>query len=120
MRNLKDLLNNRLVTPNIETSGAFIGFGIVIRADEKNNCCDIKYLDRKSRTKNKKNVQVKYVSGSQWFPTEGSCVELSITQDEVYITGEFVKNYALIGKPQAITKFDTYVNDDGTTGGYII
>ena len=118
---LKDLLNNRLVTPNIETSGAVPGFGIVIRSCEKDNCCDIKYRDKKNRAKTKNNVPVKIGPGEQWFPSEGSIVELSIYEDEVIIVGETMTDYATQGKPKTMTKLDTYMDDgDQTTGGYIL
>lgn len=120
MSDLRELFNSKVVAPNIETSIYTKSYGIVIRANEKNNCCDIKYFDAKGRPCNRNNVFVKTNSENKWFPLPGMMVELEIFEDQICIIDEIVTDYSKQVKPRKMAMQDIYVDGaDSSVGCYI-
>lgn len=120
MADINNLLQNKVVSPNVETIGYIKSYGVVIRSFEKDNVCDIKYLDAKNRIINKDRVFVKVTNNDDWFPDPGDVVEIELNEQFVWIIGRVTYNYSKQIKPDNVAKTDIYADGaDSSVGCYI-
>lgn len=120
MSDIKELLQNKVVTPNVETFGYVRSKGVIIHSYEKDNVCDIKYLDAKNRIINKDHVFVKIINNDDWFPQPGEPVEVEVNEQRVYIVGKIVNDYRKQVKQKNVLKSDIYADGaDSSVGCYI-
>ena len=121
MSDIKNILQNKVVSPSIETSTTSKTLGVVIRAYEKDNVCDVRYSDIKSRivTKEKVEVMPKNME-DDWFPSSGTLVVVETYGNSVFITGQVIKDYSKEVRPYKKLQHDIYVDGgDATVGNYI-
>lgn len=121
MSSLKDIVSNRVVSPNIDSSINTKSYGIVIKAYESENVCDITYFDAKNIQRNRNKVEVRLNSRTEnWFPKNGEMVYVEVYEENVIITGEVVTDFNTQVKTKQIAKNDIYVDGaDCSVGGYI-
>ena len=117
---IKSLLQNKLVKPAIDTSGLTKSVGIVLKSYERDNVCDIKYLDAQSRIRNREKIRVKITNNDDWFPKPGDIVEIEIIEDTVIIIGSMITDYNTQVRPKNELKKDIYADGvDSSVGCYI-
>lgn len=117
---IKSLLQNKLVAPNVDTNNYSRSVALVLQAYEKDNVCDIKYLDAQSRIRNRERVKVKITNNDDWFPQQGDIVEIEVFQDVVIIIGSVVSDYNTQIRPKNKLKQDIYADGvDSSVGCYI-
>ena len=121
MSDLKSTISNRIVTPNVNTAFNTPSTGLVKKAYEDENVCDITYFDSNGSPKNKSKVEVKVKSTrDNWFPQTGSLVSIEVYEDNVIITGEVVSDFTTQMKTQQMAKNDIYTDGgDSSVGSYI-
>lgn len=121
MTNLKDTLNNRVVTPSIESAFSTHSYGFVKEAYEGDNVCDITYIDSKGNQRNKERVEVDIKNNKdKWFPQKGDLVKVDVYEENVIIVGEVITDYSTQIKSQQYTENDIYADgDDSSVGCYI-
>lgn len=121
MSSLKDVISNRIVTPNVNTAFTIPSIGIVLKAYEDQNVCDIRYFDTSGTEKNRDRVEVRLTNKREnWFPSTGSMVYIDVYEENVTITGEVITDFSTQMKTQQETKNDIYVDGgDSSVGSYI-
>ena len=121
MNSLKEIVNSRIVSPNIDTAINAKSIGIVLAAYEQDNLCDIAYTDAKNIRRRKDKVEVQLKNPNEtWFPIKGNLVKLDVFEENVIITGEVITNYSSQVKEKQYTKNNIYANgDDSSVGCYI-
>lgn len=118
---LKDTLTTRVVSPSVDSSISIRSYGIVRKANESENTCDITYFDAKNTQRNRNNVEVKVNNSNEnWFPKEGQAVYVEVYEENVIITGEIVSDFTTQMKTKQMSKNDIYADGgDSSVGGYI-
>lgn len=121
MSSLKDVISNRIVTPNVNTAFNTPSIGIVLKAYEDQNVCDIRYFDTSGTEQNRDRVEVRLTNKREnWFPSTGSMVYVDVYEENVTITGEVITDFSTQMKTQQETKNDIYVDGgDSSVGSYI-
>ncbi|MCY7866121.1 hypothetical protein [Bacillus atrophaeus] len=121
---LKKFLQNDIVNPTAANRGeVFYKVAIVTKADENNNVCSIKYIDKDAFESNKDNVQVKiYSHGVQdWFPEKDDIVSIEEVNGVPIITG--IPEEAYAAKVKGKNDLETDILSDEmsceTGGGYV-
>ena len=121
MSDIKSLLGNKVVSPNIDANRYIQSTGIVLRAYEKDNVCDIQYLDAQCRIKTKDKVEVLVKrSNDDWFPQAGDRIEVQIYENYVYITGQIITDYNTEVKPRQKLEQDIYADGADSSVGCLI
>lgn len=121
MSEIKNLINNKIVTPNLQTSQTTKSTGIVLKVYEKDNVCDIQYLDAQSRIKKKDKVEVLVRKDTDdWFPQIGAFVEVEVYEDHVYIVGQIINNYDTQVKQKYQLKQDLYADGADSSVGCLV
>ncbi len=87
---------------NIVNNALSSSYGIVLKSDEKENICDITYINRSGKMVHRSNVEVKmWTKKDDWFPKPG---ELVITQESndnsPVIIGQLIRDYIRDVKPE--------------------
>lgn len=119
MSRLKDILNEKVVTPNVETNGVTISYGIVTGINEKDNTCDITYMGNYSGLKGNKKAEVKRARGDDWFPRLGSIVEIQLIDDIPLIIDEKIDKTTARSRRNMGTS-NIYSNaSDSSFGGFL-
>lgn len=121
MSSLKDVISNRIVTPNVNTAFNTPSVGVVLKAYEDQNVCDIRYFDTSGTEQNRDRVEVRLTNKREsWFPSTGSMVYVDVYEENVTITGEVITDFSTQMKTQQETKNDIYVDGgDSSVGSYI-
>lgn len=89
------------LTSSTVTDRRHVGFlATVIKADEKNNSCDVRFTDRNGNTSNKKGIRVKLGDAQvqSWFPEVNDIVYLDVYENTYFVTGPYYHNYNLEAK----------------------
>lgn len=121
MSDLKEIVSNRVVSPNVDSSINIRSYGIVTKAYEPENACDITYFDAKNIQRNRNKVEVRLSSGTEnWFPKDGEAVYVEVYEENVIITGKVITDFNTQVKTKQVAKNDIYVDGaDCSVGGYI-
>lgn len=121
MSSLKDVISNRIVTPNINTAFNTTSIGMVLKAYEDQNVCDIRYFDANGSERNRDKVEVRVTNKREnWFPSTGSMVYVDVYEENVTITGEVITDFSTQMKTQQETRNDIYIDGgDSSIGSYI-
>ena len=95
MSTAKNLLSDRIVSPGITNNATTTSYGIVSKANEKENVCDITYVNSSGKVSRKENVEVQILNGrNDWFPKQGELVTTIETNDnQPLITGQLIRDY---------------------------
>lgn len=121
---LKKFFRNDIVNPAVANRGEILRkLAVVTKADEANNLCSIKYVDKDARESNKDNVPVRiYSPGFQdWFPEVDEVVTIEESDGMPVITGVPEEAYAINIAGQNDLESDMLSDDMScdTEGGYI-
>lgn len=103
-----------LVTPESNSRSGQKTIAYVLKADEKNNLCTIKYKDVNGVFCVKDNVQVSISNADNWFPCVGDPVVVKIEDEMVLIISRIIFNYQAQKK-----KITCGVNNFDLSGGVI-
>lgn len=120
MISLKDRISNNIVAPEFLTKLPYTAIGQVMDADEKNNTCSIKYVDKLGKIGNKNDVQVSIGTNKDWFPVPGQLVNIKIfPSGEMYINDDNTLNIENL-KIKKKLRHDIYASSgDNSTGNMI-
>lgn len=90
---IKDKILN-LTSPTVHNRRSFTTIGTVLKVDEKNSCCNVRYIDNEGNYINKKNVSVRITDPKiqSWFPKEGDMVIIEMNEHSLYIDGPHYHN----------------------------
>ncbi len=107
MSQVKDLLSGPArdaITNNAVSSS----FGLVTKINEKENICDITYINSSGKLARKENVEIKIrTDKDDWFPETGELVTTEETNDnQPIITGQLIRDFAQDVKPKRTYKKD--------------
>lgn len=96
MNNIKKLFTENLVEPAADSRRSSTIIGEVIKVNEMENKCDVKYSDIRGKTNEKKDVLVFSYNKSviDWFPKINDKVLLQETDSVLYIVGPGEINHA--------------------------
>ena len=115
---LKQQLLDRVVTPITQENETFVTPAFVVSADDKNNCCDIQYIDKHGKLRTKENVTVRLTgSGMEWFPTAGDYVNVEIGREICVIVARAIANYNMDVRSKMELKQDIYSDSLGAPPG---
>lgn len=99
-------------SPATHDRRSFITVGEVTKSNEKNNECEVTYIDKDGNKSNRKGVSLfchdeKILS---WFPSTGDKVYLQIYENTIFILGPYHKNHQLKSaqqelKPQVLSNY---------------
>jgi len=107
MSEARNLLSNTVVSPGITNNAVTESIGIVLKSNEKENVCDIAYINSSGKWDRKTNIEYE-VKGPKddWFPKATEKIRLKESNDnQPIIIGplmDFVKDI----KPNRIYKKD--------------
>lgn len=121
---LKQFFQQNIVNPTIVNRGENLHkLAIVTKANESNNVCSIKYIDKDAFESNKDNVPVKiYSPGMQdWFPQKDDVVIIEEIDGEPIITGISANAYNSSIRNTNSLSSDIFSDElsGETEGGYI-
>lgn len=92
--NLNKLFLDRMITPITQELEIFVTVAKVVKANSKNNTCDIEYVDKRGRAKSKKDVPLRILgTGMEWFPVENDYVDVEIERQGCIIVGRHIDDY---------------------------
>lgn len=122
--NFKDNLLSHLINPSNQTGDSTLRtVGLVLKIDEENNSCSVKYLNKKGRTVVKKNAPVRLSSSSviDWFPEKGQKVMIEVNNNSPVVIGEVETESSTSNRGNTTLESDIYSDNMGceTNGGYI-
>lgn len=115
---LKQKLLDHVVTPvTFETEG-LITLGYIIEADDKNNCCTVRYKDKYGKITERENVTVRLTgNGMEWFPVPGEYVQLELGRGTCVIAARAVNDYSADIRSKMELKQDIYSDSLGAPPG---
>ncbi|WP_312339235.1 hypothetical protein [Anaerospora hongkongensis] len=121
MNKLKQIIQDRIVSPADHIRGSITTIGQVMKSDEINNMCSIKYVDKDGNKRNKDNVTVRlYGNGGDWFPAMDDFVVIEDTGSTVAIVARHVDNYNMdVRSKLRLTKDIHSDSFGGAIGGQI-
>lgn len=121
MSNLKQLLQDRVMNPADHSRGSITTVGQVTKADEINNMCSMKYIDKDGFKRNKDNVTVRlYGNGGDWFPAVDDYVVVEDGGDTCVIVARHVGNYNMDVRSKLRLTQDIHSDSyGGSVGGQI-
>lgn len=92
---LKNKLVNNIVAPVASSHSAIPLDATVTKINERNNTCDIKYVNENAVEIEQKNIPVLMYNECiiDWFPKEGEHVLISIRNNDIMITGPNYNGY---------------------------
>jgi len=121
MTALRQQMIDKLVTPITYPNEAITTTALVLRADDKNNCCDIRFVNKEGVMCERENVIVRLTgSGMDWFPVEGDYVTIELSRDICAIVARSVSNYNMDVRSKMELKQDIYSDSFGYPPGGII
>lgn len=96
MSQVKDIISGpakEVVTNNALASS----YGLVTRIDEKENVCDITYVDSSEKLVRRQNVEVLIrTNKDNWFPKVGELITTQETNDnQPIITGQLIRDFIM-------------------------
>lgn len=115
---LRQQIKDKIVTPITYENEIMHTVAFVVKSDDKNNCCDIRYIDRQGQIRNKDNVTVRLTgSGMDWFPVKGEFVTIEVTRDICVIIARCISNYNMEVRSKMELKQDIYSDSGGYPPG---
>ena len=121
MNELRDKLTTSVFTTNAANHIPVHSFGIVTKANEKENICTITYQNGKNKVETVENVEVKISTKNEnWFPKVGELVETEEASDnKPIITGLLIRDYVREVKQDRTYKKDVLPDNKGTVRGKV-
>ena len=116
---LKDVLQEKIVNPVVRSGGVIISIGKIKKADERNNLCDIFYVDKDGKPSNKDNVAIRLTGNDTWFPSKGDLVAIEDRGSAVCVIGPAIKDYAAEEREKHKPTKDVHPDSSGSIGGCI-
>lgn len=110
---LKRKIESNIVRPADQARRSFTTVAEVMKGNEKNNTCDIRYIDKDGNVSNKKNVQVLIYNTAivDWFPLKGEKVYIEDSGDgNIIIKSKYTTDYAASVKADNELKADILQN----------
>lgn len=115
---LQQQIRNKIVTPITYENEIIITVAYVIKADDKNNSCDIRYIDKHGRIRNQDNVAVRLSGlGMDWFPVKGDYVTIELSRNSCAIIARYITNYNMEVRSKMELKQDIYSDSMGYNPG---
>lgn len=119
---LKDKLINNIVAPVANSHSATFITASVLAINERNNVCNISYINQEGVKVYNNNVPIKLnnINFIDWFPKVNDTVIISVKRDEIFIVGpNYQQSYKEI-RDQIQLSNDIYSdNSSYFLGGYI-
>lgn len=119
---LKDKLINNIIAPVATSHSATFIRATVNKSNEKNNTCDITYVNQEGVRVKQVGVPVQLtnVSFIDWFPKKNEVVNVSVKRGEIYITGpDYQHSYASMRNSIQLSQDIHSDNSSYFLGGYI-
>lgn len=87
----------QITSPTVHDRRTFTSIGQVVSTNEKNNECEVTYIDKDGNRSNKKGIHLLYADKKilSWFPKIGEKVYLQINENMIFIVGPYYENYQL-------------------------
>ena len=115
---LQQQIRNKIVTPITYENETITTVAYVIKADDKNNSCDIRYIDKHGRIRNQDNVAVRLSGlGMDWFPVKGDYVTIELSRNSCIIIARYITNYNMEVRSKMELKQDIYSDSMGYNPG---
>lgn len=118
MSSILDVIKDRAIEPITNELKSVTTLALVKKADEKNNTCDIQYVDKNGLVRNRNNVSVRlYGNGTDWFPKRGESVVVQETETTCEVIARYVQNYNMDVRARMKLKMDIYSDSSGADPG---
>lgn len=115
---LRQQIRDKIIAPITYENEALATIAYVLRSDDKNNCCDIRYIDKQGKIITRNNVIVRLTgSGMDWFPVKGDYVTIEISRDTCVIIARSISNYNMDVRSKMELKQDIYSDSMGYPPG---
>lgn len=115
---LRQKIRDKIVTPVTYENEVITTTAFVLRADDKNNCCNIRYIDKHGKIRDRDNVIVRLTgSGMDWFPIKGDYVTIELARDTCVITARSITNYNMDVRSKMELKQDIFSDSLGYPPG---
>lgn len=115
---LRQQLLDKVITPITYENEIMTTIAFVLNSDDKNNCCDIRYIDKQGRIRNRNNVIVRLTgSGMDWFPVKGDYVTIELARETCVIIARSITNYNMDVRSKMELKQDIYSDSMGYPPG---
>ena len=121
MNEIKNKIKTSIADPAAESRKVTLQTGIVIKANEKSNTCNVSYIRNDGKKINEENVPLllNNISNMMWFPKEKEEVLIQIRENNVYIIGPSYRQYNTI-RDKIKLKHDIFTDTNtDTLGGFI-
>lgn len=121
MSEIKNKIKTSIADPAAESRKVTLQTGIVIKANEKSNTCNVSYIRNDGKKINEENVPLllNNISNMMWFPKEKEEVLIQIRENNVYILGPSYRQYNTI-RDKIKLKHDIFTDTNtDTLGGFI-
>lgn len=111
-------IRDKLVSPITYENESLTTVAYVLRSDDKNNCCDIRYIDKQGRITDRDNVVVRLMgTGMDWFPVKGDYVTIELARNTCVIIARSISNYNMDVRSKMELKQDIYSDSLGYAPG---
>lgn len=92
-------------------------FGIVLKSVEKENVCDILYINSSNKMTHRADIEVEMRNKKDnWFPKPGDLVKTQESNDNnPVIVGQLIRDYARDAKPERTLEKDVQPDKKATT-----
>lgn len=107
MSEVKDLLSNKVVSPGIANNAVTESVGIVLRANEKENVCDIAYVNSAGKWERKSNIEYEIKNKKDdYFPKINEKIVLKESNDNQPIIKGALIDFVRDARPERTYKKD--------------
>lgn len=120
MGQAKNLLSEKIAIPAITNNAVTLTTGVVLRSNEKENVCDVGYINSAGKWDRKNNVEYEVKNEKDdWFPKVRSKIVLKESNDNQPIIVGALLDYVKDIKPKRTYKKDVLPDNKGTVRGKI-
>ena len=115
-------LVSRTAKKELANNAVSSSYGLVLKSTEKENVCDIIYINSAKKMLRRANVEVEMRNkNDNWFPKPGDLIKTSESNDNnPTIVGQLVRDYARDIKPNRILEKDVLPNNISIVRGQIV
>lgn len=114
MTEIRDKVQNRAVNPIVSNNAVTECIGIVMKANERENICDVSYINSSGKYDRKENIEYRIKNKKdEWFPAEQDRVILHESNDnQPVIVNELVDYTKDWKKDRYVKKTDVFASND--------
>lgn len=115
---MRQQIIDKLISPITYVNELSCTTAVVTKSDDKNNCCDIRFLNKYGIQESRENVNVRLTgNGMDWFPVKDDYVTIELGRDTCVIVARSISNYNMEVRSKMELKQDIFSDSFGHPPG---